>query len=309
MASAPQPVCLRQGPLELQCLPGLGACCAALRHHSGNGAPATDILRPLPAGDCDPFASGFFAMVPYANRLFGQVLQSDGQGPRQIALNRAGVPHPVHGVGWMQPWQVVRSSPAALQLAYERAPDAHWPFAHGAAMDIRLSAQALRIELALHNRSQEPMPAGMGFHPWLMAERDAELRFDAQHVWRQDATGLPLERIAPAQDAQLDCAHGRLVHGLDLNHCYASWCGTAELRRPSAGLRVQLRASADQGHLQVYRPPGQPWVCVEPQSHATGAFSLPACHLPVHGVRWLAPGATMRAWIEVTVAGSAVPAA
>lgn len=293
-------LCLRQGPLELQWLPELGASCAALRHHAGGGAPV-DILRPLPEGSTDPFQSGFFALLPYANRLFGQVLLADGPPQAPIALNRTGQPHPVHGVGWQRPWLLGDASASWLHLVHTHSADAHWPFDFGATMDLRLSERALRIELSLRNASGQAMPAGTGFHPWLIAEPDAQLRFDARHVWIKDGEGLPLRRIPPAQDARFDAGPWRPVHGLELDHCFAGWRGVAELRRPQAGLNLRLCASADQGHLQVFRPPGQGWVCVEPVSHAAGAFSLADLQGEEHGARLLAPGATMHSWMEIAV--------
>jgi galactose mutarotase-like enzyme len=62
-----------------------------------------------------------------------------------------------------------------------------------------------------------------------------------------------------------------------------------------------MRASSELDHLQVYRPPGVPWLCVEPVSQATGAWSLPQVHQASAGLRWLPPGGEFQGWMALSV--------
>jgi galactose mutarotase-like enzyme len=44
-----------------------------------------------------------------------------------------------------------------------------------------------------------------------------------------------------------------------------------------------------------------PWLCAEPVSHATGAWSLPQIHQASAGLRWLSPGGQFQGWMALSV--------
>ena len=294
------PIVLRQGMLELALEPELGACCSALRYHGGAGGPV-DVLVPLAPGNTDPFQSGCFVLVPYSNRLFGQRLLMPGSEALAIPLNRDKVSTPVHGVGWTKRWNVVSCSRESAVLAYHHAPDAYWPFAHECGLTVTLADSGAHFELTLRNLGGAAMPAGLGFHPYFALEPDALASFQAKSVWQQDADGVPNGMEAVAGNPRFDFSHPRPAQAVELNHCFAHWDGYAQVLRPHHALTVQLTAGPGLGHLVVYRPAAQPWLCMEPVSHATGAFSLKAMHSPENGVRYLASGASMVASMDIEV--------
>jgi len=226
------------------------------------------------------------------------------RGAQTIASNRAGVRHPVHGVGWAKRWTVQESARHCATLSYLHAADPHWPYAHACSLMVTLGPRSARFELVLQNLSDEPMPAGLGFHPYLMLEGDSLLRFSAKAVWDQDLAGVPCRRIPVAGDQRFDFGAPRRVEAVELNHCFAQWAGVADLRRPQHALTVRVTADSALVHLVAYRPTGQPWICIEPVSHATGAFSLDRLRGRAHGLRWLAPRRSMRACMEIRVIDS-----
>lgn len=289
-------VVLHRGPLQLTLLPHRGACWAALLLHRPGQAPLP-LLRPLPAGSDDLFASAAYVLVPYSNRLFGQRLLTGAGEALQIALNRPGIGDPVHGVGWMKAWTVQARADEAVTLACAHAADSHWPFDHVCQMRIALGMDRVVLHLRVVNRGLQPMPVGAGFHPFLAIDEDSVLSFSATGRWEQDAQGLPTRRVPADASAEAGLPAARLV----LNHCFAGWSGPVRLRRPRHRIAVSLRADAALGHLQIYRPPGMPWLCAEPVSHATGAWSLPQVHQPDAGLRWLAPGGTFEVLVRLSV--------
>ena len=294
-----EPLTLRNGPMALDVLPALGACWQALRYAPPD-RPAVDILRPMAEAYADPFASGGFALVPWSNRLFGGQLMA-GRQALSVPANRTGIAHPVHGVGWQTCWQVERADAAQVLLAYQhRASDA-WPFDHQCAQTIALSGQGARWALTLTNTSAGPMPAGAGFHPWLAADAGDTVAFDAATVWQQNAEAWPDRAQALAKAPSFSFRPPRPVGGVQVNHCYGGWPGSATLERPTQGVRLRLAASPNLAHLVVYRTADAPWICIEPVSHATGAWSLPALHAAAQGVRWLAPGEQLSVWMEIHV--------
>jgi galactose mutarotase-like enzyme len=70
-------------------------------------------------------------------------------------------------------------------------------------------------------------------------------------------------------------ADGRLV--------FDGWDGRATVAWPRQRLRLELVASEPFRHAVIYVPPGRPYFCVEPVSHANGKV----------GEALLAPGATL----------------
>jgi aldose 1-epimerase len=289
-------VTLRQGPIELQIVPGLGACWVALLYGAPGRAPV-DILRPMPLTSQDLFESAGYVLVPYSNRLFGQtLLAGNGQG-HAIALNRPGMADPVHGLGWMKSWEVRARSADAMTLCYQHDADSHWPYTHSCELQLAVRDASVCLRMTISNHSRLPMPVGMGFHPFLAIDDDSRLSFGVAARWEQDQNGEPTQPLPVPEMA----TSGHRVAGLEVNHCFSGWKGPVRLTRPRHGVAVELRASPELDHLQVYRRAGMPWVCAEPVSHATGAWSLPQVHHASAGLRWLPQGAQFQAWMELCV--------
>jgi aldose 1-epimerase len=294
-----EPLTLRNGSMALDVLPGQGACWQALRYAPA-GRPAMDILRPMPDAATDPFASGGFALVPWSNRLFGGRLMAGDQS-LSVPATREGIAHPVHGVGWQTGWQVERASGAEAVLSYRHSASDRWPFDHQSTQTLELRRRGARFGLTVANTSLRPMPVGAGFHPWLAADAGDTVAFDAATVWQQDAAGWPAKEQALTEAASFDFHTPRAVDGLQVNHCFGGWQGSATLERHAHGVRVRLTAAPQLAHLVVYRVAHAPWICIEPVSHATGAWSLPALHAADQGVQRLEPGAQFSVWMELHV--------
>ena len=277
-------------------MPALGACWAALLYCAPGQAPL-HILRPLPQDSQDLFESGGYVLVPYSNRLFGHQLLAGSGETHAIALNRPAVSDPVHGVGWMKAWTVTEKSADSLTLDYHHGADLHWPYAHACQLHLAVGDGRVCMRMTVHNLSQQPMPVGMGFHPFLAIDDDSRVFFDVAARWEQDGNGEPTH-LAPVAACP---PMGHAAAQLQLNHCFGGWSGPVRLTRPQHGMTVEVRASNELDHLQVYRRADMPWLCMEPVSHATGAWSLPQVHLASAGLRWLPPGAQFQGWMELSV--------
>ena len=81
------------------------------------------------------------------------------------------------------------------------------------------------------------------------------------------------ERIAVPPD--WDFARSRKVDEVTLDNCFDGWDGRATIVLAAGRrLRLDLEATAPFRHLVIYVPPGQPYFCVEPVSHANGRVGL-----------------------------------
>jgi aldose 1-epimerase len=228
-------------------------------------------------------------MVPYSNRLGYRRFRWLGT-EYSTAPNFDGSPHSLHGVGWCRPWTVASRDERHAELSLHHQPDADWPFAFDARQRFELDDEGLRLTMSVTNRSSQPAPAGLGWHPYFPKRQRSRLHLELTHRWASDeSTQLPTRKVAHA-GIDGDVAH------LDLDHCFEGWRGPAKLR--DERLKVTLTSSLP--YVVVYTPPLKDIYCVEPVSHVSNAIHMsePAAH----GLRTLQPGETFEAWIRLDVA-------
>lgn len=256
---------LKNGRLAVDLAPSSGGSIAAFR------VDGADVLRPMAAAD---IASGkgnngsAYPLVPFSNRIANGRLDFEG-GTFQLAQNWPGVNHPMHGDGWSHAWQVERADTTSAEIAYMHDPVPQgWPFRYRARQAYRLDADRLTVTMAIDNLEQRAVPAGLGLHPFFVRDTDSELQCRTEAVWRTNAEVLPIARIVvpPAYDF----SRSRNVNDVTLDNCFDGWDGRATIRWPSRKLRLVLGASSTFRHAVIYVPPGKPYFCVEPVSHANG---------------------------------------
>jgi aldose 1-epimerase len=227
--------------------------------------------------------AALYPLVPFSNRIASGLLVFEGE-TFQLSRNWPGVNHPMHGDGWARAWEVVESDPVSATITYhhERAgKQGGWPFRYRALQTYRLEDDRLTVGIALDNLEDRSVPAGIGLHPFFARDPDTTLTCRTEAVWRADAEVLPVERVAVPPD--WDFAAGRRVDEVALDNCFDGWDGRAMIAWPDKRLRLDLEAGAPFRHLVIYTPPGKPFFCVEPVSHANGQVGLSA----------LAAGATL----------------
>ena len=226
---------------------------------------------------------------------------------RSYGLARAdrSFPLPIHGLGWIRPWQVATVShrSARLRLIHPAAAADHalWPFAFAAELRFDLEPDALTIGLRLANRHDGPAPAGLGLHPFFLRTTAASLRFAATGVWLTDAAQLPTELVPIPPE--WDHAAGRRIGSVALDHVFAGWDGRAEITLAPMPVTLTLEASEIFRHLVVFTPPGAGYFCVEPVSHMTDAVNRVDRSADT-GLAVLAPGGALEGEITVRLRGT-----
>lgn len=252
------------------------------------------ILRPV----TDPDATGVegggcFPLVPFANRVRNGAFSFDG---RDIVIepNIPNTGRVVHGLGWQAAWTVTARDDAGITITHCHDGGRRWPWRYAAAQRFELDARGLRIELSLTNHSVEPMPAGLGLHPYFPLHGQTRLRMEATGCEGVGGDGFPL--TIEHEAAELS----RLAEGLSPpRNLYVSGVkGEATL----SGVRspVAISASPNLTHIVIFRPEATGFVCVEPTSHRVGALdaSGPGAQAAA-GIVTLGPGETMECWIGI----------
>jgi aldose 1-epimerase len=248
-----------------------------------------DVLAPLPTG-ADPNASfaGAFLMLPWANRLDAGQMPFGGM-MHQLQVNRAEDNTAIHGLSRELPWRVEAATEAAVSLVQHVASA---PFDYAARLEVGIGEAGLQLELSLRNLAPEPVPMGLGWHPFFRRPAGTRLWFAATALLSRDARALPVA-AQPSRGVDGDEA---AYEGLDTH--FTGWDGALRITRPD--LVLELRAEgAWARNLQIFAPAGSGILCAEPVSHVPDAPNRP--DISVLGpLTMMAPGAILRASLGLT---------
>lgn len=290
-----QLVRLAAGGLHLALAPEVGGAIAAF--YDERDGRRFDWLRPATAEALaarDPFAMASFPLLPWCNRLRNGRAHVGG---REIAIapgHPAGPSgrHPLHGIGWLRPWQVAQASPTRAELVLSVGADAQWPWRFEASQLFELDAAGLRCTLTLSNRDTAPMPAGIGHHPYFIHHAGTRLSANTAAMWRGDAEVMPVA-LEPTQEvARL--RDGVTLAELDLDNNFTGWQREARIEWPTASRALVMAAEPPLDFFVLYCPSGADHFCAEPVSQCTDAFNLWDRHGPGElGGTLLAPGASL----------------
>ena len=232
------------------------------------------IMRPV----CGPEITdvGCFPLVPFSNRIANGRFRLDGRDVRLSPNFRGSHPHPLHGFGWQSAWQVIRQTGNAISMEHTYSGGA-WPWQYRAEQTFTLGADGLTMDLSIRNESPDPMPAGLGFHPYF--RRDACTRYLGLHrgEWQNDGDCLP--RQLDLNGEPLDWWHGRPVGTRSVDTVYTERVGPLEIFWPDRDLSLTVACSDELAHTVVLSQPGQDFFCVEPVTNMTDAFNRGGFHL------------------------------
>ncbi|HYM53593.1 MAG TPA: hypothetical protein VEW45_09020 [Candidatus Dormibacteraeota bacterium] len=272
--------------IEVVILPEVGARLHRLR------VAGHDLLRtPADPSDHlrDPFLWGAYVMAPWCNRIEVGTVRA---GSRRVALD-ANFPDgsAIHGQVYARPWQ--RRGEGGFLI---RAGGDGWPWEYEVGLRIEIVDRSLRIEQTLTNLAEDPMPAGIGLHPWFCRPLLVAIRGEVVH--RVNAASQPQpEQVSGSFDLR---QMGEMAADLD-----ATWARLAdppvELRWPTIGLGATMRITAPEPHVVAASPSGLDAIALEPQTHAPQGLRRMLNGEP-GGLALLQPGATLSLTVAMTFA-------
>lgn len=213
-------------------------------------------------GDC-----GLFPMLPLANRVAGNGFDLNG---KEIKLPHSPADESffLHGDGWLESWTVVEQSAehCLLRLRSQHA----CGFDYQAKLRYALNGSALDISLELTHLGESPMLYGGGVHPFFHFTPQSQIQFSASGYWPEGESHLPLAWTGSVPKA---ADFSTSQYGTDewLNVCYSGWNGRATLQHE----QMAVTLIAPTSWLMLFRIPGEPFVCLEPQSHPVNAHRMP----------------------------------
>jgi aldose 1-epimerase len=281
---------LRAGRAQLGVVPDIGGSIAYYRWTDGMRG-THDWLRPtmredLSSKSADQLAC--FPLIPFSNRVRDGRFAFDGREIR-LPLNQWPQPHAEHGHGWQAPWRIVERAADRLALELDHPADA-WPFAYRARQEFMLTDDELQVTLSAENRDRNPMPIGLGLHPYFPRTARCRLSARVDAMWVTDNEVMPTVLI----DADPRFAHDGLpVAETALDNVFTGWRRDATIVWPEQRARLAIDADSPLDFLVVYSPAGEDYFCAEPVSHCTDAFNLAGKGRGDTGMLTLDPGATL----------------
>lgn len=239
---------------------------------------------------------GCWAMLPFANRAFGSLVD-DGTTRFTVPANDPS--GTIHGFGWQAAWEIAEQAPDRVVLLHRRV-DGPDPYRYRARQEIALGADGLTIGLDLTNEAGETLPYGMGLHPWFPCADDTTLAMQVEGalVFGEAFRARGAERFA---DGGPYAGAPVFATGRETAWSFLGWDGRARIETPSRGLAIAIAASDSLDCPLVWQPAGAAFLCVEPQSHAAGAPSEAAVRA-VSPLARLAPGETLSGWMRIAAA-------
>ncbi len=238
-------------------------------------------------------------LVPWPNRTARGRWRWNGTD-QQLALTEPAAGNAIHGLLRHVLYRVGERSDDAITLHAVVPPQPGWPVALDTAIRYAVDEEGLTVTHTVRNVGPEPVPFGVGAHPYLRAgdtpTDDCVLTVAAAEVIPLDG-GLPTGP-ATAVPAALDLRGGRPVSELDLDHAFGGAApadGDTHVRHRLAAPdgTTELWADPVFGYVQVFTPPdlvgrGRA-VAVEPMTCPPDALNSG------DGLITLAPGASWSA--------------
>ncbi|WP_427914399.1 aldose 1-epimerase [Ramlibacter sp. MMS24-I3-19] len=301
---------LHAGELAAAITPEVGGSLASFTRRWSEGGRERELhwLRAASAeglAQHNPLAMASFPLVPFCNRIREGRATFEGREIRFPPNHPAeDSPHPLHGIGWQRPWQVVSSRDDEVVLALRVEAGPAWPWSFSARQVIRLTPQRLQVQIELRNEDTAAMPAGIGHHPYFPHTPGTRLQTATRAMWEGDDEVMPTG-LNPDATVVRQLREGAQLSQLHTDNNFTGWSREARISwpadgdGPARGLVMQAEAPLD--FFVLYCQRGYPYFCAEPVSQCTDWLNLGDRHGPddLGGAR-VAPGQTLAARFTLT---------
>ncbi|MCC7304647.1 MAG: aldose 1-epimerase [Alphaproteobacteria bacterium] len=256
------------------------------------------------------FGMSCFPLAPYSNRIYNGEF-TFGEIRVKLPPNMGTHPHPLHGQGWQKPWNYETAGHQAVLHYRHTAHEDGWPWEYETSQMFFLTDKELIVTQSLQSLSNNPMPYGLGLHPYFPRPKGTWMKADLGKVWIPAAGAKPDDEQIPDQAVAVppyqDFSKGlviddiKLPGGRTLDDCYDEWNGLAEISWPERRYNLEMRGhgaeereisltSPHMRKLVVYAPPGADYFCAEGVTNMTNGFNWIANRFHIDsGIRILMP--------------------
>jgi aldose 1-epimerase len=277
------------------------------------------------------FSGGGALLAPFANRIRGRGIPGAREIEAVVAGRTVRLPRNWGGKAPGAEQYAMHGLILATQVAAEQPEQdvvtgrldagdfgGHWPSRTQLTFEWRLAGGRLELAVTAQNVGETPLPIGFGWHPYFALpsgdRRQARLRLPA--ALRTDVdnydTVLPTGRLLPVAGTPYDFNATHELGDLYLDDCFTDLAreddlAVVEIIDPAADLRLRIASPTPQVKaIQVYAPPDQPFVVVEPQFNLADPYGAEWAGDVDTGMAQIAPGQSLayRVHIEACALGT-----
>jgi aldose 1-epimerase len=280
-------------------LPGHGMLGASLRHR---GDELLRRVADLSAAALSGSTAGIPLLYPWANRLAtarfmaaGTPVELDPDSPL-LRRDERGLLN--HGVPWARlRWRLVHASEtdivARLQWAGRELLSV-FPFPHSLELSATLRPGGLTIRTTVFAAPDSALPVSFGFHPYLgipgLPRASWQLSLPPMRRLLLDD-----RRIPTGNEESFGGFQGELG-GHTFDDGFAIEGDKATLKISGAGRRIEVELLSGFSHVQVFAPPGQDLIALEPMTAPANALASG------RGLRVIEPRGRFDAEFRISVA-------
>ncbi|HKN99543.1 MAG TPA: aldose 1-epimerase family protein [Pseudonocardiaceae bacterium] len=245
---------------------------AGLRAFEWHGVPYVETYADSPPLGCGA------VLVPWPNRVAGARWEFAGK-PQDLVVTEPDRGNAIHGLTRHQAWRPVLRETSRITLATDVEVQPGWPVPLYTGITYALDERGLTVEHTVRNTGDQPVPFGVGCHPYPRAGRSPRdeclLQLAAHTVLPLDPESMvPSSPATDVTDTVADFRTPRPLAGVQLDTPFGD-CRPAEdglvhhrLTGPDGG--VELWAEPDFRWVQVFTPdsfPGRgPVIAIEPMT-------------------------------------------
>jgi aldose 1-epimerase len=237
------------------------------------------LLRQAPGDDADALASGCYPLVPFGNRVKDNRFSFNGRD-YIFEPNTGWDKHYLHGEGWQAQWNITRQDASSLELFFDHKADDATPYNYSATQGFTLRDGVFELTLSVTNQGKEPLPFGLGWHPYLPMTPKTTLVAPARKYWTEVDDWLPGEAAEIPTD--VDFSEPRGLPYRWVNNGFEDWCGEAQIVWPERQTRLSLTADPVFRHAFIFVSDTsfdptfkRDYFCFEPMSHLANGHNLP----------------------------------
>ena len=233
-----------------------------------------------------PFRSGIPILFPWPGRINNGYLLWAGRHIH-LPINDPSHNCAIHGLIYNRRFEVTRRGPYFIAARLDSRTDADltklWPFPFVLDLDYEIG-NGLRLHAAVENVGPDPMPFGLGAHPYFHAPLDSkgtrgaiEVQGAVDRHWQLDERLLPTGTLEEPS-GRYDLRHPVKLGSDTLDDAYTldakrSECAARMIDRP-LNVALELLAAPIFRHLVVFAPPAPDVVALEPYTCGPNAFNL-----------------------------------
>ncbi|MCF6112152.1 aldose 1-epimerase [Mesorhizobium muleiense] len=256
------------------------------------------LLRPPPAGEHrDVLKSGCFPLIPFGNRVAGNCF-SFADTEHHLEPNISWDPHYLHGDGWLGEWKLLLHATESVELGFEFDGA---PYRYAARQLFSATGRQLEISMTVENRAQQPLPFGMGWHPFFPLTPATTLHATASRYWTERAGWLPDTLVDIPDD--LDFSTPGRPPRRWVNNGFEGWHGDAKIAWPEGDLSLSISTHPPLRRYFLFLSDTKfdpsyagDFFCFEPMSHSPNGHNL----ANLGGLSILAPGESRSTMMRLT---------